>query len=343
MLTGGSCPTTRRSRTSARTTVGPPSAAPLRGALPRDGAFSPARASPSTGASSAVNNRDRNFTHAKIARRVAQIEERSRATAAARQRRPAGAERGDHHQTSAQRRRSAGFVRRWAVAALDGLIRQSPDQQVSLTDPDARSMAPSGRGSGVVGYNVQVAVETEHHLIVTHAVTNVGNDRAQLAPMAKAAQETLGAEGLHVVADRGYFDGEQVKACMDGGTEPSPCPSRRPRGEDRGPLRQADFVYHPTRTPTAARPALRCPTTSATSRGHGAATLRSTGACLDDKIKRQCTNLKERRITRWMQCRHLDREVQIASTQSRPDAGAAQRRSSIPSDTIKARMGASIS
>ena len=57
----------------------------------------------------------------------------------------------------------------------------TPDQQISLTDPDARSMATSGRRSGVVGYNVQVAVDTEHHLIITHEVTNVGTDRAQLA------------------------------------------------------------------------------------------------------------------------------------------------------------------
>ncbi|HEX2255282.1 MAG TPA: IS5/IS1182 family transposase, partial [Afifellaceae bacterium] len=79
-------------------------------------------------------------------------------------------------------------------------MRQTPDQQISLSDPDSRSMATSGRGSGVVGYNVQVAVETEHHLIVTHEVTNVGNDRAQLAPMAKAAKQTLGAERLDVIA-----------------------------------------------------------------------------------------------------------------------------------------------
>ena len=78
-------------------------------------------------------------------------------------------------------------------------------------------MATSGRGSGTVGYNVQVLVETEHHLIVTHEVINIGNDRAQLAPMAKAAQQALGSEELHVLADRGYFDGEQIKACADAG------------------------------------------------------------------------------------------------------------------------------
>src|SRR5438445_9495492 len=82
----------------------------------------------------------------------------------------------------------------------------SPDQQISLTDPDSRSMATSGRGSGVVGYNVQIAVDTEHHLIVTHEVTNSGSDRAQLANVAKQAKGVLGADHLDVVADRGYFN-----------------------------------------------------------------------------------------------------------------------------------------
>jgi hypothetical protein len=89
----------------------------------------------------------------------------------------------------------------------------TPDQQISLTDPDARSMATSGRGSGVVGYNVQVAVDTEHHLIVTHEVTNRGSDRAQLANIASQTKEVLEVDRLEVVADRGYYNGEQILAC----------------------------------------------------------------------------------------------------------------------------------
>src|SRR5262249_40550429 len=114
-------------------------------------------------------------------------------------------------------------------AALDVRMKSAPDCQISLTDPDARSTATSGRGSGMVGYNVQVAVETGRHLIIAHKVTNVGNDQAQLAPIAEAAKTVLGAEMLDVIADRGHFDSEQIKQCTDTGvtvTLPKPRSSR---------------------------------------------------------------------------------------------------------------------
>src|SRR6185503_2045159 len=98
------------------------------------------------------------------------------------------------------------------LATIEAQMLASPDQQV-LTDPDSRSMATSGRGSGVVGYNVQVAVDTEHHLIVAHEVTNVGNDTSQLSHIGKQAKAVLEADKLEVVADRGYFNGEEILAC----------------------------------------------------------------------------------------------------------------------------------
>src|SRR6185312_15496394 len=103
------------------------------------------------------------------------------------------------------------------LAAMEKQMLASPDQQISLTDPDSRSMATSGRGSGVVGYNVQVAVDIKHHLIVAHEVTNVGTDRSQLSPMAMAAKAALGVEKLDAVADRGYFSGEEILACDNAG------------------------------------------------------------------------------------------------------------------------------
>src|SRR6058998_3669989 len=101
------------------------------------------------------------------------------------------------------------------LKALDVQMLATPDQQISLTDPDARSMATSGRGSGVVGYNVQTAVDTKHHLIVTHEVTNVGNDRSQLAGVGRQAKEVLGVDKLEAVADRGYYNSTEIKACDD--------------------------------------------------------------------------------------------------------------------------------
>ena len=114
------------------------------------------------------------------------------------------------------------------LQGLKARMLAAPDQQISLTDPDSRSMATSGRGSGVVRYNVQVAVDTEHHLIITHEVTNVGSDRAQLACMAKQTKATLEVSNLDVIADRGYASGEQIVECDKAGitvTLPKPMTS----------------------------------------------------------------------------------------------------------------------
>src|SRR6185437_15018434 len=137
----------------------------------------------------AVNNRDRNFTRAKMDRRMAQIEESvarylQQLDSADRQ------EPSERRTIKTTRLKEKIAKLKQEMQRLHGLKEQmlaSPDQQISLTDPDSRSMATSGRGSGVVGYNVQVAVDTRHHLIVTHEVTNVGTDGAQLAHMAEQA------------------------------------------------------------------------------------------------------------------------------------------------------------
>ena len=104
-------------------------------------------------------------------------------------------------------------------------------------------MATSGRGTGVVGYNVQIAVDTEHHLIVTHEVTNDGSDRAQLANIACRAKEVLGVDELEAVADRGYYSSEEILACREAGivvTLPKPMTSGI---EARGRFGKQDFVY----------------------------------------------------------------------------------------------------
>jgi len=154
------------------------------------------------------------------------------------------------------------------LAMMERLMLASPDQQISLTDPDSRSMATSGRGSGVVGYNVQVAVDTEHHLIVTHEVTNDGSDRAQLANIACQAKEVLGVDELEAVADRGYYSSEEILACDKAGitvTLPKPITSGieakgRFGKQDQPhranmPPRQADVGPQPVAVPPRALPA----------------------------------------------------------------------------------------
>src|SRR5947207_25216 len=167
----------------------------------------------------AVNNRDKNFTRAKMERRLAQIE----ASVARYLQQLDSTDRQEPSvalatKTIRLKEKIAKLKEEMQrLHALEVRMLATPDQQISLTDPDARSMATSGRGSGVVGYNVQVAVDTEHHLIVTHEVTNVGTDRSQLANVAKETKATLEATNLDVVADRGYFNSEEILQCDKAG------------------------------------------------------------------------------------------------------------------------------
>ncbi len=164
----------------------------------------------------AVNNRDRNFTSAKLQRRMEEIESSINRYLVA-------LDTADRQEASVAQAKTERLQDK--IAALKAQMRElkqievrlneAPDKQVSLTDPDARSMKT--RGTGIVGYNVQSAVDTQHHLIVAHEVTNVGVDRSQLSSMAKQAREAMGTPELTAVADRGYFNSEEILACHEAG------------------------------------------------------------------------------------------------------------------------------
>jgi transposase len=289
----------------------------------------------------AVNNRDKNFTRAKMARRRTQIE----ASVARYLQQLDTADR--QEPSDALATKITGLREKIAklgkemqrLQALETRMLESPDQQVSLTDPDARSMATSGRGSGVVGYNVQVAVEAAHHLIVAHEVTNVGSDRSQLAIMAKTAKTTLCAESLDVVADRGYFNSEEILACEEAGitvTLPKPMTSN---SKAEGRFGKQDFRY------VAGEDVYICPAGERlayhyTNEENGLVLHRYwTNACQSCPIKHSCTTAKERRITRW------EHEHVVEAVQRRLDENPKamrQRREMVehPFGTIKARMGA---
>jgi Transposase DDE domain len=225
------------------------------------------------------------------------------------------------------------------LRAIEKEMLASPDQQVSLTDPDSRSMATSGRGSGVVGYNVQVAVDTEHHLIVTHEVTNTGSDRSQLAKVASQAKAVLGADHLDVVADRGYFNSPEILACEQVDitvTLPKPMTSG---AKSDGRFGKQDFAY------LAAEDVYRCPAgeklTYRYTNEEDGKTLRRywTTACPRCPLKARCTKGPERRITRW-EHEHVLEAVQQRLDEN-PQAMRVRRETAEhPFGTLKMRMGA---
>ena len=278
----------------------------------------------------AVNNRDKNFTRAKMERRLAQIEESVARylsqldTADLQEPSEALAIKTAHLKEKLAK--LASELER--LKAIEKEMLASPDQQISLTDPDARSMATSGRGSGVVGYNVQVAVDTKHHLIVTHEVTNTGTDRSQLAKAALRTKDVLSAEHLDVVADRGYFN---ITVTL-----PKPMTSG---AKADGRFGKQDFAYLPSED------VYRCPageklTYRYTNEEHGR-TLRHywTGACRRCPLKAQCAKEPERRIKRW------EHEHVLEAVQQRLDANPQAmrvRRETVehPFGTLKMRMGA---
>ncbi len=288
----------------------------------------------------AVNARDNNFTRAKMKRRMEQIEE--------------SVERYLHQLDSADRQepslaRTTKTDRlqdkitklkdeMQRLKKLEARMRETPDQQISLTDPDARSMATSGKGSGMVGYNVQSAVDTKHHLIVAHEVTNKGTDKSLLPHMAKRTKAALETDALEVVADRGYFKSEEILACAEAGitvTLPKPQTSG---SKARGQFVKPDFRY------VADDDVYLCPAGERlvyhfTNVEAGLAMRRYwSKACPTCTIKNQCTTARERRVRRW---EHEDVLDDVERRLDEHPEKMRQRRETVehPFGTIKYWMG----
>jgi transposase len=289
----------------------------------------------------AVNTRDKNFTRGKVERRRAQLEESVARYLAqldtADLQEPSEALAAKTAHLKEKLAKLASEIQK--LEAHEQAMLASPDQQISLTDPDCRSMATSGRGSGVVGYNVQTAVDTEHHLIIAHEVTNSGSDRAQLANMSKQAKAVLGVVKLEAVADRGYFNGEEIKACAEADiavTLPKPMTSG---AKAEGRFGKQDFTY------LANEDVYRCPageklkyyyTKEEKGQSHR---MYWTNACRNCALKAKCTPGKERRISRW------EHEGVVEAAQARLDTdphAMRRRRETVehPFGTLKMRMGA---
>jgi len=255
----------------------------------------------------AVNTRDKNFTRASIQRRMEQVDASIARYLAMLE--TADRQEGELAEAKSGRLKEKIAALREQMAdfqALEVEVHAAPGQQISLTDPDCRAMATNGKGTGLVGYNVQVAVDAEHHLIVAHEVTNVGHDRTQLEPMARQAREAMGCEELTALADRGYYNGEQVLACEGSGV--LPCIPKAVWPSERGLFTRGDFVYD------AENDHYTCPAgqklTKGLVRSDRKADIdhyRHLTACFSCALKPKCTPDKLKRVKRWEREDVLDR------------------------------------
>ena len=289
----------------------------------------------------AVNNRDKNFTVAKVGKRIEQVDASIARYLAALNR--ADREESDVAEAKSGRLKEkiAGLRRQMqSLKEMAQQVQAAPDQQVSLTDPDARSMATSGRGTGIVGYNVQIAVDAEHHLIVAHEVINQGYDRSQLAPMALKAQQATGCEQVTALADRGYFNGDQVLSCEGTGVAPVVPKTLTSSGAKRGFFTRQDFIYD------AEHDHYTCPAGAKLTKARRRADhtedfdfYRHLSACSTCPLRPRCTPTKLRRIKRWENEDVLDRMQ--ARLDRMPEAMGVRRQTvEHPFGTLKAWMGA---
>jgi len=283
----------------------------------------------------AVNNRDRNFTRAKMKRRLAEVE----ASVDRYLERLDEADRSAPAADNTQRLEDKVAALKEEMARLKKLevrMLEAPDKQLSLTDSDARSM--NSRGSGMVGYNVQSVVDSQHHLIIAHEVTNVGSDRAQLAKMAKQAKAVLGRDKLDVVADRGYYSGREIRACEQAGIEAYLPKPKTSGNKARGQFDRSEFHYK------ADDDEYECPAGERLiyrfSRTEAGKEIRRywSSACTACPIKSQCTTGQYRRVGRWVHEAVVERAQ--ARLDRQPDAMRVRRATvEHPFGTIKSWMG----
>ncbi len=282
----------------------------------------------------AVNNRDKNFTRAKMKRRLAEVEtsieryldELDKADRSA-----------PPEDTRPLKDKIAALTEEMdRLKKLEVRMLEAPDQQLSLTDPDARSM--KSRGGGIVGYNVQTAVDIDHHLIVAHEVTNVGSDRRQLTKMAKQAKAVIQIDTLNVLADRGYYNGDELQSCEQNSIAAYVPNSVTSHNKAKGQFDRSEFHYIEKDDeyvcPAGERLIFRF------TRMESGKELRRywSSACPACPIHAQCTTGKNRRVSRWVHEEVIERAATRLA--AKPDAMQIRRATvEHPYGTLKAWMG----
>jgi len=286
----------------------------------------------------AVNNRDLNYTQAKLKYRQQLIEDSI--TKYLLQIESADRQEEAIAKVKIERLESKIVKLKEEVVRLNAIetrLEATPDKQLSLTDPDARSMKT--RGNGIVGYNVQAAVDSKHHLIVAHEVTNIGSDRSQLASIAQQAKEVIATDKLTVVADRGYYNGKEIRKCEQAGITTYIPKVQTSGNQAKGLFGKRDFIYH-AKEDEYECPAGKRATYRSTSIERGKHIRRYwSSACRRCEIKSKCTTGRERRINRW------EHEAVLDAMERRLDNVPEMmkiRRCTVehPFSTIKSWMGA---
>ena len=288
----------------------------------------------------AVNNRDKNFTQAKMKRRqegiekaiahyLAELDEADRAEP----------EVGLVNVAAIKERLEKLNEEKAKLNVYNEVLQASPDKQLSLTDADSRAMKT--RGSAVVGYNVQTVVDTTNHLIVAHEVVNECIDVTLLSPMAHQGAVAMGATELEVLSDRGYYKGPQIVACEESGIRTYvPKPKTSPN-KKKGLFTKDDFVYEPQHD------RYRCPAGEALTRRHSSVEndmviisyYASTSTCQGCALKSKCTtSAQSRRIRRWEKEDILD-EMQARLDRSPEKMQLRRQTVEHPFGTIKGWMG----
>jgi transposase len=283
----------------------------------------------------AVNNRDKNFTRAKMKRRLAEVE-------ASIDRYLGELDQADQsappEDTRSLKDKIAALTEEMdRLKKFEVRMLKAPDQQLSLTDPDARSM--KSRGGGIVGYNLQTAVDVDHHLIAVHEVTNVGSDRRQLSRMAKQAKAELQTKSLTVLADAGYYNGDELQSCEDHDIVAYVPHSATSHNKAKGLFDRAEFHY------IAEDDEYQCPAGERliyrfTRTEKGKAIRRYwSSACPTCPIRAQCTTGKNRRVSRWVHESVVERAK--ARLAEKPNAMQIRRATvEHPYGTLKAWMEA---
>jgi transposase len=291
----------------------------------------------------AVNSRDNNFTINKVAKRIEQAEIHIARYLTALERADRQGDEIAEEKTPRLKDKIERLRQRIEdLKAMGARLETSPGAQVSLVDPDARAMSSHGKGTDVVGYNVQIAVDAERHLIVAHNVTNIGSDRAQLAPMGEMALEASGQAAITVLADRGYYSGDQILACEGKGVDPIIPKTETSGGALRGRFTIQDFFYdrdHDRYTCPAGQLLTQAKKRSTRGPDPDYVRYRNLDACGACDLKSRCTQERFQQIRRWKHDDVLDTMQQ--RLEQMPKAMTVRRRTvEHPFGTIKAWMGA---